>query len=248
MPLRHDGAVQRVQHGLAGLRDRRVARFLGCQLSEVSEVDVGRRDVAAEYAGERLGVAARFGYRALVHALQRQGKLIDGRVQFRHGAQVNRRQRDAALQLAGDLGGGPGTAADKTLSCPVVDDALVVADVGVHYGSTQPGAVHARIIDQLIEETGVSPAKGRLRLLGCNTVARVLLQDVENFHVAHQAGIQTDQLKLVDAGGCSDLAQRLIELHEIQLVANGCCQRNAPIAAAARVGVAPAARPAHPMV
>ena len=155
-------------------------------------------------------------------------------------ASALRRRRLRAEQAA--------PAADEFASGLVVDDALVVRDVAVHDVAAELGPADVRVLLQLAEEAGVGPAQGGLGLLRGHRVASVRLQGAQDLEVAHQAGVQPDQLELVQPGALLDLAQRPVQLIEVEHVAQALLERYLRAAAAGRGRVAPPTGPAHAVV
>ncbi len=68
----------------------------------MTQVDVGRRRLAAEDAGERLGIAARLGDGTRIHPLQRHGVLVDALHQVGQRGQVYGGEGDVLLHFARD--------------------------------------------------------------------------------------------------------------------------------------------------
>ena len=132
----------------------------------------------------------------------------------------------------------------------VIHDALVVLDVAVHDRTPQIGAGHVGILRQRIQETGVGPAERRLGFLRGHRVAGVRRQCAEDFELPHQAGVHPDQLELVQPGLAADVAERRIQIHQVQVAFKRLRERDVAVAAPVgrRIAVAPAARPAHAVV
>ncbi len=101
MPLGHDRTAQGVHHLTGGLLYPRVPGLLGHQLDEMPQINIRWRHLAAKDTGIRLGITARAGDNLLVNGLHGKSKLVETRVVLSERVQVNGRQGDAPLQLAG---------------------------------------------------------------------------------------------------------------------------------------------------
>ena len=129
-----------------------------------------------------------------------------------------------------------------------IDDALIVLDVAADHQPAQLGAIHGGVLAETFQEAGVSPTQGRLDFLGDDGIAGVRLEGAEHLDLGHQAGVQADQLEFVQPGLGADLLERLVQLHQVELVAQAGGERDGRVAGRLRVGVGPAAGPAHAVV